>query len=130
MLKWKTKELLKEYGSVTEQCKRRFKYMMLCLENNSFDAIVTSVYRSPERQYEIYKQAGKEYISSPHSFYRAIDIVPLRKDSNPLSVEDRAMLLSICALAEKQMPYGKGKIKSYLFHDIGLGLHLHIQSKD
>jgi hypothetical protein len=84
------------------------------------ECITTCIFRSDEEQHELCEQLGIDYYPSPHSDYRAIDIV------SPLTV---AQYKEAEAYINKKYIYRlNDKHQVALYHKAGSGgLHIHLQ---
>jgi hypothetical protein len=94
-------------------------YMM---EKYGRAAINTEIYRSDTEQHVLCEKYGIDYYPSPHSDYRAIDIV----FTNAQIKEYKSLEKYIC----DKYPYGKGTYKTCIYHRVGSGgFHIHLQVK-
>jgi len=87
--------------------------------------IVTSVFRTKEKQQQICKDLGKKYYASVHEYWRGVDI--FIKDA------PRSYHKKVADTINEVYPYGSGRFKTVVLHGSnipGLGFHLHLQVND
>jgi hypothetical protein len=94
------------------------RYCILKFKN---DVIIDNIYRSDVRQREILKKLGIKYYPSPHSDYRGLDFII--KNCGEKEHKECANYIN------ELYPYGKPGYLTALDHNIGLGLHIHLQVK-
>lgn len=88
-------------------------------QDYAYQAITTSIFRTPEEQEALKKAGNPTAARSPHSQWRALDI--RLKD---FSLKEK--LPEIESLLNSEFPRSDG-FKTGLVHGTGDGLHLHLQ---
>lgn len=88
-------------------------------QNYNYQAVVTSIFRTPEEQEALKKAGNPTAARSPHSQWRALDI--RLKDFNL-----KEKLPEIEGFLNSEFPRSDG-FKTGLVHGVGEGLHLHLQ---
>lgn len=88
-------------------------------QNYKYQAVVTSIFRTPEEQEGLIKAGNPAVARSPHSQWRAVDI--RLKD-----FDQKEKLAEIESFLNSEFPRSDG-FKTGLVHGVGEGLHLHLQ---
>lgn len=127
-MKFKTPEMETQYASNQVRPKTKLLMQMIDLFMRlafGVDMLVTDLYRTQEGQDAIYgedENYKRKKWFSPHQFGLAFDI------STKFLKKEQIIILQRVA---DFIPYAPGsKFKTWVYHDVGMGMHLHFQVKE
>lgn len=117
MINFKRRSLQAEWGNLL-YLNTKLVYIVLTLSDILGGIVITHILRTEEQQRKFYPRNPRK--KSVHQYWRGVDIRTRGLDKD--------LLRYAIERINYQFPYGKGKVKTCVHHDIGKGDHLHIQT--
>lgn len=122
-MRYKTDRLVDEYKQLWDKnprlCHILIELDQFCIGTFGKDIMITSIYRSPEEQAEVYKNSPIKVPNSPHTVWEGVDL-----RSTDWTLDQKGKMLK---LLNQNVVYG-GRRRCAMVHAItGNVDHFHIQ---